>query len=114
LGATPGPFGQGSIVMEAESQVWSLIGVVITRAGIATVLILHAMASLGERVGKADTHGRVAWAIRQLDPPGAGGRPPSMPMQWQRSVGPDQQCRAARSGIEWSERRLVCETHRRT
>ena len=62
--------------MEAEIRVWALIGVVIAGGGIATVLILHAMASLGERVGKADTHGRVAWAIRQLDPPGAGGRPP--------------------------------------
>jgi hypothetical protein len=66
--------------MEADIQVWALIGVVIAGGGIATVLILHAMASLGERVGKADTDGRVAWAIRQLDPPGAGGRPPSMPM----------------------------------
>lgn len=65
---------------EVEIRVWTPIGVVIAGGGIATVLILHSMASLGERVGKANTHGRVAWAIRQLDPPGAGGRPPSMPM----------------------------------
>jgi hypothetical protein len=66
--------------MEVEIQVWAPIGVVIAGGGIAIVLILHSMASLGERVGKANTHGRVAWAIRQLDPSGVGGRPPSIPM----------------------------------
>ena len=36
--------------MEVEIQVWTLIGVVIAGGGIATALILHAMASLGGRV----------------------------------------------------------------
>jgi len=40
--------------MEVEIQVWTLIGVVIAGGGIATALILHAMASLGGRVGVLD------------------------------------------------------------
>jgi len=34
--------------MEAEIRVWALIGVVIAGGGIATALLLHPMASLGE------------------------------------------------------------------
>jgi hypothetical protein len=48
--------------MEVEIQVWTLIGVVIAGGGIATALILHAMASLGGRVGVLD---------RQVDAIGA-------------------------------------------
>jgi|GEM_PF-1249344 len=40
--------------MEVEIQVWTLIGVVIAGGGIATALILHAMALLGGRVGVLD------------------------------------------------------------
>ncbi len=40
--------------MEVEIQVWTLIGVVIAGGSIATALILHAMASLGGRVGVLD------------------------------------------------------------
>jgi hypothetical protein len=40
--------------MEVEIQVWTLIGVVIAGGGIATALILHAMASLGGRVDVLD------------------------------------------------------------
>lgn len=40
--------------MEVEIQVWTLIGVVIAGGGIATALILHAMASLGGRVDVPD------------------------------------------------------------
>jgi len=41
--------------MEVEIQVWTLIGVVIAGGGIATALILHAMASLGGRVDAIGT-----------------------------------------------------------
>jgi hypothetical protein len=40
--------------MEVEIPVWTLIGVVIAGGGIATALILHAMASLGGRVDVLD------------------------------------------------------------
>ena len=40
--------------MEVEIQVWTLIGVMIAGGGIATALILHAMASLGGRVDVLD------------------------------------------------------------